>query len=506
MFTNQQLVSALNAHRVSSNNPDVNNLYPWDIASPEAGLEAITTAQIEYFRRNVLGESLEPFWRTSRIFVKNPSDSFYANNGYPNPPMGAVFRTINRDGTLGSGNFVEIMPAFFIVDAAIRLNDLSAAEKALSFLDFMTVSGQFYGTPIKVMAGIARYQNGNWVKVYDTVIMRSIFGAVWAYFRYANHTGSIAHATKGREFLNVMALAINNSAYRATTGDLAPILEGAPYAHMTSYGNNFPFVWNRFTIEGNWLLWLAISEAANWYDWDTELRDAKGTPFTLRELAEKVGAFFDRILVSGKGIMKHRNPKSLYLPYQFFIEQAWYHDDRSVVGANFDWTGESGTTFGDTYWVGDLELWGLIGLAHLEAYNYLNFDLRPFLYQFTQLAVNNGPYWHDRYDFFGKPIPHDESISITFTALYGILANLVGSEVMYPPNLRLISVRKEPVAGTSRYTYTINLRSEIPTRVKITNYANTASPEVHYFNVNYGSNRLEFTVSSPTKLLIEDVG
>ncbi|ABU96934.1 hypothetical protein [Thermus phage P23-45] len=507
MFTNQQLLSALDAHRINSSNPDTDGLYPWDIAWEQASLEAITTAQIEHFRSVFAGQSFTPFWVNSRIFVKDPNDTFYADNGYPNPPLGAVFRTMQRDGTLGTGNFIEVMPAFFIVDAAIRRNDLTNAERALSFLDFMTVNASFYGSPIKVMAGIAKYENGSWVKKTDTIIMRNIFGAAWAFFRYANRTGSALHAEKGAGFLKTLALAVNNTVARVRRQELAPILEGALYAHMTDYGGNFPFVWNRFTIEGNWLFWMALSEAANWYGWDTELVDAEGTPFTLRYLAQKVGSFFDRMLTSGKGIMKHRNPKSLYLPYQFFIEQAWHHDDRSVAGMNFDWTGESGTTFGDTYWVGDLELWGLIGLAYLKQNGYLSFDVGRFVYQFGKLAVNNGPYWHDRYDFFGKSIPHDESISITFTALYGVLVNVLPNEVVYPPNLRITSIGKLPLVIFPATIYTVTVESEYPTRIKIMAYGESLqAPEVGQFTLNKGSNTISFTVMGRPKLVLEDIG
>lgn len=503
MFTNAQIISALNSKKIVSSNPDINNMYPWDASDDTATLEGVSTAQIEYFRKAILNENIQHFYSTSRVFVKDSNDSFYSSQGYPNPPIGAVFRSIDRNGNIPANTLVEIPPVIFIVDLAIRNGDLVNAEKALQFIDYMTVSGSFYGSPIKVVAGVAKYEQGNWVRKYDTIIMRSIYGAIFAYFRYANYTGSTVHAEKGGALLKTLALAVNNNIVRVARGELAPILEGALYAHMVHYGNNISFVWNRFTIEGNWFFWLAVNEAANWYGWDTQLTDVEDTPYTLRMLCEKVGNFYDNILRSGVGIMKHRNPRAPFLPYQFFIQQADYPYNSAVTGVNFDWTEESGTYFGDTYFVGDLELWGLIGMAYLINNNFMNYDINKFIYQFTNLAVNDGPYFHDRYDFLGRSLQHDPSISTVFTALYGILINIYPSESIYTPNIDVLSTS---VVSNS---LTLVLSSSYQTRIVINAFNKVGNVFVNRYGPYYltaGNNTITIPYSPNIKLFIEDIG
>ncbi|QAY18179.1 hypothetical protein [Thermus phage TSP4] len=418
LFTLDQLRSSVLQYRASQ--PGLEGLYPWDSADPNAAYETITSAQIAYFLYLSWG-TVDPYWNTP-AFVKDSADPYYANNGYPNPPLGATFRTIARDGSLGIGNFIEVMPAIFTAVLASKTGNQDIAQKALSFLDYMTVDSSFYGSPMKVVAGIAKYENGAWVKYYDTVFPRVVAGAAWAYFTYAQAFNDTQAAAKGEQLLKTVALLQNNVRKRVQDGELPLIARGLTYGHIVKSGNGHSLTWNRWTIEGLWLMTEALIAAVNWYGPDAVLYDVEGTPYNPKFLLDEMANGYATWLKSGRGIMKDRNPYSLYLPYQFILQQAWYNHPSAFVGVNFDWTEESGTLFGDTWWVGDLELWGLIGLANLQIVSpFMDFNLRPFIWQWEDLAVNGEPRWHDRYDFYGNSTPHDHSISTTFTALYGIL-------------------------------------------------------------------------------------
>lgn len=408
-----------------SNSATTLHLYPWDAADPTASYETLTSAEIAYFMHLHWGE-VYPYWE-SVAFVKNPADPYYSNNGYPNPPMGGTFRTVARDGSLGTGNFLEIMPAIFTAVLASKAGNQDIASKALSFIDFMTVESSFYGSPLTVVAGIARYNNGSWQKHYDTVFPRVVAGAAWAYFTYAEAFNAPEQAAKGEKLLKTVALIQNNIRARTQRGELPSLLRGLSYGHIVSTGNGHAFTWNRFSIESIWFMVEALIAASRWYGIDAVLYDAEGTAYNPKYLLAEMARGWDNWLNSGRGIMKDRNPYSLYLPYQFIYQQAWLNHPNAIVGVNFDWTEESGTLFGDTWWVGDLELWGLIGLAILKTLypTWFKFDLTQFVWEWEDLSVNNTPLWHDRYDFYGNPLPHDHSISTAFTGLYGILRRYI---------------------------------------------------------------------------------
>ena len=459
--THDHLSSIIAQKRFISDNSDVNGGYIWNANNPQPHepIENLTTAQVEYYflsinKVNFVGNP-PLFANRSRSVVKNSDDPFYSQNGYPNPPVGGIFRGISQDGSLGTGNFLEITPSYFIVKNAITTSNLELAEKIAQFIDWMTVDSSFFGTPIKLVAGIARFENGSWRKITDTVLLRNIAWAATAYYELFSATFNTQYRDKARNLLKTVALALNVNRNRVGLGEVPSFLAWAPPHAFVSHNSSHTLTWNRWTIEHMAAISLLLEKAISLEGTQFQVQDWQGNSVTLEQMASGLGSFVDAIF-EYPYIMRDTNPNAPYLPYQFIFNQAWFQNPKYFVGVNFDWTEESGSLYSQSgWWIGDLELWGIWGMLILKRLGYTSSPVESFLWDWLRLPP--GDYlWHDRYDFWGNHLDHDPSISTAFTALYGICLREGFSPQPPPPRA------KYQVQSGGILTITTDKKSVIP--------------------------------------------
>ena len=419
------------------------NGWSWDVSNffgPSA-MENISTAQIESF---LLRSGGIP-WGTSLAqrspaVVKDANDQeFYTSQGYPAPPIGATIRGVNRDGTLGTGNYIETHPAVWYIDVLLRLGDTETATKLAEWLRSTLFQASFYGTPITLSYAVYHAQSGSWVPRDDTILLRNLAINGWAFYRMYRATELEVYRDAGRAMMNSVALALNNVEARISRNEIAPEASGLIYQAYYSLGTetsgvgpNYALTWNRFTIESLLGFSLLMEEAKDIEGEETPFYDPEGTEYTIGLLLDRVGRAIDRY-PEMNWRMRDVVPSAPYMPFQFVFQQAYARFSEYLVGVNFDWTGESGTTFGsNTWWVGDLELWGIVGMLALKRMGYVSSDVESYLWDWLRLEMYQPYVWYDRYNINGEALLHDRSVPITFTALYG-LALLQGYSPVRPP-------------------------------------------------------------------------
>ncbi len=440
------------SRRIRDSHPNVNGGVPWDWVGffGEASVENISTAQSEYFWLKTGGiPGSVSFSQTSPSVVKSASDvSWFTSNGYPEPPLGAVLRGVNRDGTPGDGNYLEITPVGWYMNVLLEIGDVNTARKLYQFARWMSIDASFYGTPIKLVAGIAQARDGQWKKNQWTVLLRNQALVAWGVYRLYQRTQDREHLSFARDLLGAVALAINNVSKRIANGELPNFVDGALYHAYTwsGEGNSYRLTWNRWTIEHLLGVSYLLEAAREVEGGTTTLVDPEGTSYTINSLLQRVGRWVDQYFVR-PWIMRRGNPKAPYLPYQFLIQQASHNAPEYYKGVNFDWTEESGTTFGDTWWVGDLELWGIIGMLRMKRLGFVSSPVERFLWDWLRLPGPEPYTWYDRYQFDGRPLAHDRSSPIVFSSLYG-LALLEGFQPSPPPPRYSVSL--DHVAGVVR--------------------------------------------------------
>lgn len=439
-----QLRSLTLEYRIVSGNAVINRGIPWDGVNyfGPSSIENISTAQSEYFWAVSGGiPDNVSYAQSSPAVVKSTNDQAWATSqGYPSPPIGAVWRGVGSDGLLGAGNYLEITPVGWYMNVLLRLGDIATAEKLYQFAKWMSIQASFYGTTIRLIRGIATVVGGVWTPRGDTVLLRNQALVAWGMYRLYQATGNATYLTFARELLGPIALALNNVNSRITSNEIASFMEGALYHSYYYTGANevdgrprYAFTWNRWTIEHLLGVVYMLEQARITEGGATTLTDPQGTPYTINGLLTKLGRWVDRFFERG-WIMRRHNPRAPYMPYQFILQQAGYNSPEYHKGVNFDWTEESGTTFGDTWWVGDLELWGILGMLRLKKLGFTASPVERFLWDWLRLPGPRPYMWHDRYQFLGKPLAHDQSAPPVFSALYG-LALIEGYQPTPPPGV-----------------------------------------------------------------------
>jgi hypothetical protein len=429
--------------------PSVMNGWARDVSnfSGPAPMENISTAQIESFLVRTggipWGTSLS---QRSPAVVKTSSDqAFYTSQGYPAPPLGSVIRGVNQNGTLGTGNYLETSPAAWYIDVLLRLGDTTEAQILADWLRSTLFQASFFGSPVVLSYSVYKPQSGSWIPDGNTILLRDLALNGWAFYRMYQATEDSVYRNAGRSMLNSVALAINKVQGRVTGDQIAPEASGLIYQAYVSLGTNTPgvgpnytFTTNRFTIEGLLGFALLMEEAKQVEGENAPLYDPVGTEYTIGTLLNRVGQAIDRYPTMN-WIMRDVVSSAPYVPFQFVFQQAYARYKEYLVGVNFDWTEESGTRFGPTWWAGDLELWGIIGMLALKRMGYVSSPVETYLWDWLRLDMYQPYIWHNRYDINGEALLHDLSASITLTALYG-LALLQGySPTPPPPPYRITS-------------------------------------------------------------------
>lgn len=445
--------------RKSSGPSSVVGGVPWDWTNyfGPSSIENVSTAQSEYFWLKTGGiPGGSSFCQTSPSVVKSADDvAWFTSRGYPAPPMGAVLRGVDPDGNIGSDNYLEITPVGWYINIALELGDVSTATKLFEFAQWMTFDASLYGYPVKLVAGIAKPEGGEWVKKTDRVLLRNQALVAWGAYKLFQRTADSSYRNYAKSLLDAIALAINNIDARISREELPPFMEGALYHSYTSLGTSdgvgpkYAFTRDRWTIEHLLGVVFLLEVAREVEGANTPLVDPEGTSYTIESLLQKVGKWVDTFFQK-RWVMRRGNPRAPYMPYQFVIQQASYNADEYYKGVNFDWTKEGGITFGDTWWVGDLELWGIIGMLRLKKLGYVNGPVERFLWDWLRLPGPDNYTWYNRYQLNGEPLEHDKSSPIVFTALYG-LALLEGYRPLQPPPKFSARVQGSSVTITPEY-------------------------------------------------------
>ena len=423
--------------------PSVMNGWARDVSnlSGPAPMENISTAQIESFLVRTggipWGTSLS---QRSPAVVKTSSDqAFYTSQGYPAPPLGSVLRGVNRDGTLGTDNFLETSPAVWYIDVLLRLGDTTKAQILADWLRSTLFQASYFGSPAVLSYAAYRPQSGSWVPIGDTILLRDLALNGWAFYRMYRATENSAYLDAGRSMLKAVALAINNVQARIGRNEIAPEASGLIYQAYYSLGTNTPGVgpnyaltWNRFTIESLLGFAFLMEEAKQVEGENTPLYDPGGTEYTIGTLLNRVGQAIDRYPTMN-WVMRDVVSSAPYVPFQFVLQQASARYKEYLIGVNFDWTEESGTRFGPTWWVGDLELWGIVGMLALKRMGYVSSPVESYLWDWLRMDMYQPYIWHYRYDINGEALLHERLAPIAFTALYG-LALLQGYSPTPPPS------------------------------------------------------------------------
>ena len=362
----------------------------------------------------------------THMIVTNPEDSAYSL--YPNPPKGSTFNSVNRDGSLRKGEISSNGSCWAIISAYKYYTEVPTTsdieQKLLQIMkdcaDFMCDNlsvGRFnsmnfefidigYKYSSKTRAG---WTVGTYKELYLSTMFLQVKSLAYAYKIHKNQR-YLDTAYKVLDSLYNVQIYIKD---KVAKGDLPTEADGAFYEYLAcdnlSSSNRFlgsskilPLGMGYYISQGV----DALIEIVG----DNERTTAKGDSYRPSTIKTEYTKFLSSMIKTGNLTAKPTN-----LPYGHYYKS---EDGTFKLG---NWNFIDGT-FGDEWFVGDVVCYTIIGLASLgfktEAKQYMN------AYYSLKVPNSSGRFtgdtvFYDRIDFStGSHLPDDESVSITYTALY----------------------------------------------------------------------------------------
>ena len=378
------------------------------------------------------------------LIVTNPADAIYASSGYPNPPVGMTINSydqvnnkIKKGEASSNGNCWAIIAA---VKAYNHINDTASKNKLkdiivksanfmvnnLSVGRFNSMNFKFVDTSYKYNATTKAWERGNYKEIYISSLWLQVRSLLLAF----EMTGTTSYKDTALIILDSlynMHIYINQ---KVINGELPSKLKGGSYDFLAcdnlSSSNRFSPS-KHFAHQIGFYLCQAIEEVIRIVG-DSERTTPKGDKYkpsvivdNYREYLEK--AYNDGLTTSPTG-----------LPYGCYYRTGESPNYEYVQG---NWDFIDGT-WGDSWFVGDVVCYTIYSYAKIGLKNIA----KQYLDAYYNLRVDvNSSDWgsrflgdlvfYDRLDFQGNHLADDNSVSITYTALFYEIARELGYEKYY---------------------------------------------------------------------------
>ncbi|HXW03196.1 MAG TPA: phage tail spike protein, partial [Nitrosarchaeum sp.] len=397
---------------------------------------------MEGFSRDL--DNFARFYLNSKAVVTNPNDPFYAEQGFTNVPMGAIFKNIDKD-TLTLSTRIDTNSVSYGVINAVNLyrktNDINWLNKARNIAQFLIdrqQTGDFYTARFSFVPNVVDFNSatGLFESQIGEIDLRVQYLTAIALMEINNIDPNNAYTTLLEGILKLCSMAQNNVVKRATTdNEIEEYMVGAIYRALNQSGNatdgvpTYTFTWNQFSISTIDVLAMCWKNYITYFGNATKT-DSENTSYIPQDLINNSSIFIYEIYNQGKLTMS-----TTALPYGFMHYD--YADPLNAEGEyvplakNMDWIDG---IWGDTWFATDLMLWEINGIALLSKYSTIHFDEEEEKKSLLEIAneyrsilfekrdIENYPndiMFFDRYSFDGTGgVGEDTSKAITNTALF----------------------------------------------------------------------------------------
>ena len=362
----------------------------------------------------------------THMIVTNPEDSAYSL--YPNPPKGSTFNSVNRDGSLRKGEISSNGSCWAIISAYKYYTEVptsSAIEQKLLQImkdcaDFMcdnlsvgrfnSMNFEFIDTSYKYSSETrAGWTVGTYKELYLSTMFLQVKSLTYAYEIHKNQR-YLDTAYKVLDSLYNVQIYIKD---KVAKGDLPTEADGAFYEYLAcdnlSSSNRFSGSTRILPLGMGYYITQAVDTLIEIVG-DNERITAKGDSYRPSTIKTEYAKFLSSMIKTGNLTAKPTN-----LPYGHYYKS----EDGTFKLGNWNFIDNA---FGDEWFVGDVVCYTIIGLASLgfetEARQYMN------AYYSLKVPNSSGRFagdivFYDRIDFStGTHLPDDDSVSITYTALY----------------------------------------------------------------------------------------
>lgn len=401
----------------------------------ENALKGVKFTRADYIARNLL---------TTPLVVTDPTLEVYAASGIPNPPMGAVFNSFNqKDNTIKNNSVSSNGTAWAIIAAYEFYNNTTDKDKIAEVVDLVTkvanfmvenvavgrfnsMNFKFIDTNYKYSSSTKEWTKSNYKEIYISTLWLQVKALVYAY-----------EILENKVYLNT-ALDVLDSLFNThfymnagvVSGDLPKHLEWSSYEYLAcdniSSSNRFSASTRQYANQMGYYIHQAIKDVIRVVGDDVR-STPKGDKYKPSD-----------VLVGLKKYLKNAyenqglTAQPLGLPYGYFHRVSNPEGGYDYIPQNWDFIEN---TWGDTWFVGDVVTYtiyafaacGLTDIAREYANNYYKLRVNNKEEKWSKRFTTSELLFYDRIDFHtGTHLPDDDSISITYTALFYDILKEIG--------------------------------------------------------------------------------
>lgn len=378
------------------------------------------------------------------LIVTNPEDAIYASSGFPNPPVGMTINSydqvdnkIKRGEASSNGNCWAIIAA---VKAYNHISDTASKNKLkdiivksanfmvnnLSVGRFNSMDFKFVDVNYKYNATSKTWERSNYKEIYISSLWLQVRSLLLAF----EMTGTTSYKDTALIILDSLYNMHKYINQGVENNELPAKLKGASYEFLAcdniSSSNRFSPS-RHFAHQMGYYLCQAIEEVTKIVG-DNERTTPKGDKYKPSSIVDNYRNYLEKAYNDGL------TTSPTGLPYGCYYRTGEAPNIKYVQG---NWDFIEGT-WGDSWFVGDVVCYTI--------YSYAKIGLKDIAKQYLDAYYNarvdvNSSDWgsrflgdlvfYDRLDFQGHHLADDNSISITYTALFYEIARELGYEKYY---------------------------------------------------------------------------
>lgn len=401
----------------------------------ENAIDKATLSRADFIARNFL---------STPLIVSDSTLPIYALSGIPNPPLGAVFNSYNQENNLiknkevsSNGTAWAIIIGYeFLKNTTDSDKKTTIENKVRQIADFMISNvsiGRFNSMDFRFIDTNHKYNktSGNWEKsnykeIYISTMWLQVKAMMYAY-----------EILQDKKYLNLgldVLDSLFNTHFYMNAGvqakELPAFLEWASYEYLACdnlvANKRFSASTRQYANQMGYYIHQAIKDVIR-VAGDNERTTPKGDKYKPSDILTGLKKYL-------KNAYENQNITAmpLGLPYGYFHRVQKPDGSYDYIPQNWDFIEN---TWGDSWFVGDVVTYtiysfaacGLTDIAREYANNYYKLKVPTKDSKWSDRFSNSELLFYDRVDFnTGTHLPDDDSISITYTALFYEILKEIG--------------------------------------------------------------------------------
>ena len=401
----------------------------------ENAINEATLSRADFIARNFL---------STPLIVSDSTLPIYTSSGIPNPPIGSVFGGFSQERNIIKGNNISSNGSAWAIivgyefyknttdnDKKNKIRDI--IKKVADFMAnnvsigrFNSMDFNFIDTNYKYDSTSKSWVKSNYKEIYISTLWLQVKAMVYAYEILKDNTYSSL-------CFNILDSLFNTHFYinaKVASNELPTHLEWSSYEYLAcdNLSTNYRFVAStkQYANQMGYYIHQAIPDVIRVFG-DNERPTPKGDIYKPSD-----------ILVGLKKYLKNAydtqniTAKPLGLPYGYFHRVENESGGYDYIPQNWDFIED---TWGDVWFVGDVVTYtiyafaasGLTDIAREYADNYYKLRVNVKDDKWSTRFNSSELIFYDRMDFYtGSHLSDDNSISITYTALYYEILKQIG--------------------------------------------------------------------------------